>query len=169
MKRLTRLIVASAIGGSALITHASIGFLTIDDLGLTTLSDEEMSSLRGGFVSVNDNIINIGLSVTTEINGETVLSTHVADFTISNGILTSHDGARTYDYDDPLKVISVGDNNIANLGSTKDVIGTVVQNSADNTAIKTETVLDIEADIAGFNRQNLFNSRLENSILHNGY
>ncbi|PSU33996.1 hypothetical protein [Photobacterium lutimaris] len=169
MKRLTKLIVASAIGGSALITHASIGFLTIDDLGLTTLSNEEMSSLRGGFVSVNDNIINIGLSVTTEINGETVLNTHVADFTISNGILTSHDSTRTYDFDDPLKVISVGENNIFNIGSTQDAIGTVVQNSVDNTAIKVETVLDIEADIEGFNRHNLFNNRLEHAILHNGY
>ena len=169
MKRLTRLIVASAIGGTALITHASIGFLSIDDLGLTTLSDNEMSSLRGGFVSVNDNIINIGLSVTTQINGETVLSSHVADFTISNGILTSHDGTRTYDYDDPLKVINVGENNIANVGSTQDAIGTVVQNSADNTSIKTETVLDIEADIQSFNRQTLFKNRLEHSILHNGY
>ncbi|MGF1733881.1 hypothetical protein [Photobacterium satsumensis] len=169
MKRLTRLIVASAIGASALITHASIGFLSIDDLGLTTLTDDEMSSLRGGFVSVNDNIINIGLSVTTEVNGETVLNTHVADFTISNGILTSHEGTRTYDYDDPLKVISVGENNIANVSSTQDAIGTVVQNTLDNTAIKVETVLDIEADIEGFNRQNLFNNRLEHAILHNGY
>ena len=128
-----------------------------------------MSSLRGGFVSVNDNIINIGLSVTTEINGETVLNTHVADFTISNGILTSHDSTRTYDFDDPLKVISVGENNIFNIGSTQDAIGTVVQNSVDNTAIKVETVLDIEADIEGFNRHNLFNNRLEHAILHNGY
>ena len=169
MKRLTRLIFASTIGASALITHASIGFLSIDELGLTTLSDDEMSTLRGGFVSINDNIINIGLSVTTEVNGETVLNTHIADFTISNGILTSNDGMRTYDYDDPLKVISVGENNIANIGSTQDAIGTVVQNSADNTSIKVETVLDIDADIEGFNRQNLFNNRLEHAILHNGY
>ncbi|AJR05416.1 hypothetical protein C9J03_09210 [Photobacterium gaetbulicola] len=169
MKKLTRLIFASTLGASALITHASIGFLNIDSLGLTTLSDDEMSSLRGGFVSINDNIINIGLSVTTEVNGETVLNTHVADFTISNGILTSHDGTRTYDYSDPLKIISVGENNIINTSATQDAIGFVVQNSADNTAIKTETVLDIEADIQGFNRQNLFNNRLEHAILHNGY
>ncbi|WEM44393.1 hypothetical protein PTW35_24270 (plasmid) [Photobacterium sp. DA100] len=169
MKRLTRLIIASSLGVSALVTHASIGFLNIDSLGLASLTDDEMSSLRGGFVSINDNIINIGLSVTTQVNGETVLNTHVADFTISNGILTSHDGMRTYDYDDPLKIISVGENNIINTSGTQDAVGFVVQNSADNTAIKTETVLDIDADIQGFNRQNLFNNRLEHALLHSGY
>ncbi|MDV5170312.1 hypothetical protein [Photobacterium rosenbergii] len=169
MKRLTRLFVASAIGGSALITHASIGFLSIDELGLTTLSDVEMSSLRGGFVSINDNVINIGLSVKTQLNGETVLSSHVADFTISNGVLTSQDGTQTYDYGDPLKILSYGAGNVANIDTKDDAIGYVVQNTKDNVSIQTQTILDIEADVKNYNRQSLFNHRLEHAILQNGY
>ena len=169
MKKLSRLFIASAIGGSALITHASIGFLSIDELGLTTLSDSEMSSLRGGFVSINDNIINIGLSVKTQLNGETVLSSHVADFTISNGILTSHDGTKTYDHGDPLKVFSYGAGNVANVSDSGDAIGYVVQNTKDDVTIQTQTVLDIEANVQDYNRQSLFNNRLEHAILHNGY
>ncbi|MGR5065077.1 hypothetical protein [Photobacterium sp. DNB22_13_2] len=169
MKRLSRLLIVSAIGGSALITHASIGFFSVDELGLTTLSNDEMSSLRGGFVSINDSIINIGLSVTTEVNGETVLSSHVADFTISNGVLTSQDGTKTYDYGDPLKVFSYGDNNIADIKDTDDAIGFVVQNTKDDTIIRTQTILDIEADVQDFNRQSLLNQRLESAILNSGY
>ena len=169
MKSFKRLIVATAIGGTALITNASIGFLSIDDLGLTVLSDAEMSTLRGGFVSVNDNVINIGLSVKTTINGETVLNTHVADYTISNGIITSNDGALNYDYEDPLKVIQYGDNNIADTKGAGDAFGFVVQNTKDNVSIKNEAILDIEADVKGFNRQRLFNSQLDHSLLHTGY
>ncbi|MGF1724663.1 hypothetical protein [Photobacterium nomapromontoriensis] len=169
MKRLTRLFIASSIGGIAIAANASIGFLSVEDLGLTSLSDSEMSSLRGGFVSVNNNIINIGLTINTAINGETVLSTHIADFSINNGVLTSRDGSRTYDHGDPLKIISVGNNNIVSARPNSDTTGFVVQNSADGTAINTQTILDIEADIQGFNRETLFKNRLENSILHNGY
>ncbi|KLV10414.1 MULTISPECIES: hypothetical protein [Photobacterium] len=169
MKRLTRLFVATAFGSTALLAHASISYLSVDELGLTSLSESEMSSLRGGFVSISDNIINIGLSISTAINGETVYSTHIADFTINNGILTSRDGRDTYDYGDPVKIISHGYNNIVKGKPGSDVMGVFVQNSKDNTVINNQTVLDIEADIKSFNQQTLFKTRLENSILYNGY
>ncbi|MGF1687131.1 hypothetical protein L4C36_10590 [Photobacterium japonica] len=169
MRKSTRLLVATAIGSTALIANASLGFLSVDEVAIASLSDGEMSSLRGGFVSVNNNIINIGLSINTAINGETVLSTHIADFTINNGILTSQDGKQTYDYADPLQVIKVGDNNIYGGKPGSDVAGVVVQNAYDGTVINTQTVLDIEADIDGYNRQTLFKNQLESAILFNGY
>ncbi|MGF1684520.1 hypothetical protein [Photobacterium minamisatsumaniensis] len=170
MKRLTRLFIASAIGSTAVIAHASITYLSIEDVGLTSLTESEMSSLRGGFVSINDNnIINIGLSINTAINGETVLSTHIADFTINNGILMSRDGSQTYATNDPLKVISVGGNNSVKGNISDDAFGVAVQNSLDGTHINTQTILDVEADVNSYNQQTIFRGRLENSILYNGY
>ncbi|KLV06929.1 hypothetical protein ABT56_07170 [Photobacterium aquae] len=169
MRKFTRVLIASAISSTAIIAQASINFIGVDNLGLTSLSDDEMSSMRGGFVSLDNNIISIGLSINTAINGETVLSTHIADFTFNNGILQSKDGSRTYDHSDPLQVVSIGDNNIVTGTPSSDVSGYVVQNSADNTHISTQTVLDIEADIKSFNQQNLFNNRLENAIFFSGY
>lgn len=169
MRKSTRWLVASAIGGTALIANASLGFLTVEQVATASLSDLEMSSMRGGFVSVDNNVINIGLSINTAINGETVLSTHIADFTINNGVLTSRDGSKTYNYADPLQVIKVGENNIYNGTPGSDATGVVVQNSYDGTVINTQTVLDIEADIDGYNRHTLFKNQLESAILFNGY
>ncbi len=103
MKKLTRIFVASTIGGVAIMANASISFPSVDELGLTSLSESEMSSIRGGFVSINESIINIGLTISTAVNGETILSTHIADFTINNGMLVSQSGDKAIEFEDPLK------------------------------------------------------------------
>lgn len=169
MKTLTRIFVATTIGGVAIIANASINFPAIDELGLTSLSDSEMSSIRGGFVSINDSIINIGLSVSTAINGETVFSTQIADLTINNGQLVSQVDGTTVEYGDPLKFISIGDNNTNNLVRNGDSVGFVIQNSEDGTTINTLTTMDIEADVKGYIQESIYRNRLDNSILYNGY
>ncbi|WP_299018032.1 hypothetical protein [uncultured Photobacterium sp.] len=171
MKRLTRIFVASTIGGVALVANASMSFPVLDEMGLTALSDSEMSSMRGGFVSTNDSVINIGLSITTAINGETILSTHIADFTINNGRLVSQSGSDSIPYDDPVKYIAIGEpgTNINNAIPGSNSIGFIIQNTADGTHINTQTIMDIEADISGYTQQSIYRDRLENSILYSGY
>ena len=169
MNKFTRIFVASTIGGAAIMANASISFPSIDELGLTSLSDSDMSSIRGGFVSINDNIINIGLTMSTAINGEEVLTTRIADFTINNGKLVNPSSGEPIDFQDPLYVIDIGDNNINTATPSPDSTGFIIQNSNDGTRINTQMIMDIEADVNGFIQQSIYRNRLENSILHNGY
>ncbi|UXI04395.1 hypothetical protein [Photobacterium sp. TY1-4] len=165
MKKLTRIFVASAIGGAAVVAQASVNFMTVDDLGLTSLSDSEMASMRGGFVSINDSIINIGLSITTAINGEKVLSTHIADFTINNGMLVSPTGDKSVPLDNPLRHIRVENNEIKYSTIDSEASGFVIQNFDDGTQISTETIMDIEADMNGYIKQTIYENRLNNALL----
>jgi len=169
MKKLTRIFVASVIGGAAIMANASISFPSIDELGLTSLSENEMSSIRGGFVTINESVINIGLTMSTAVNGETILSTHIADFTINNGMLVTQSGDQTVDFEDPLKFISIGGNNINTATPGSGSTGFIVQNSDDGTRINTQMIMDVEADVNGFIQQSIYQSRLENSILYSGY
>lgn len=181
MKNLTRVFVAWALGGAAIVANASTFFTSIDEMGLTSLSDSEMSTLRGGFVSINDTVINIGLSMTTAIDGETVLSTHIADLTINNGLLVTNGGSGAAYSFDPIRIIqrddNDGDDTNDNFGINSintalpsgDATGVVIQNTADGTYIYNETILNIEADVSSFNQQSIFRHRLENAILHSGY
>ena len=181
MRNLTRVCVAWALGGAAIVANAATFFPSIDDMGLTSLSDSEMSTLRGGFVSINDTIINIGLSMTTAIDGETVLSSHIADLTINNGLLVSNDGSGAAYSFDPITVIQKddndGDNTNDNFGINSintvvpsgDATGVIIQNTADGIFIYNETVLNIEADVSSFNQQAIFHNRLQDAILNTGY
>ncbi|UTV29762.1 hypothetical protein [Photobacterium atrarenae] len=167
MKKLTRIFVASAIGGAAVVAHASINFM--DELRLMSLSESEMASIRGGFVSINDSVINIGLSITTAINGEKVLSTHIADFTINNGMLVSSSGEKMVKIDDPLKHIRV-ENNEVQLGTIdSDASGFVIQNFDDGTQINSQTIMDVEADMDGYIKQTIYQNRLNNSLLFSSH
>ncbi|ELR66988.1 hypothetical protein C942_04692 [Photobacterium marinum] len=97
------------------------------------------------------------------------MSTHIADFTINNGMLVSSSGdAIAYD---PVKSIAIGEpgTNINNSSPGSDSVGFIIQNTADGTKINTQTIMDIEADISGYNQQTIFRNRLENSILYSGY
>ncbi|MCW8328572.1 hypothetical protein MD588_07100 [Photobacterium sp. SDRW27] len=169
MKKFTRIFVATTIGGAAIAANASISFPTIDEMELAPLSDNEMSLMRGGFVTINDSVINIGLTMTTTINGETVLSTHIADFTINNGLLVSHSGTEVIDGYNPLQYISIGDNNINNASPSSESSGFIIQNTEDGTRIYNQTTMNIEADVSAFTKQSIYRNRLENSILYTGY
>lgn len=167
MKKLTRIFVASAIGGAAVVAHASINFM--DELRLTSLSESEMASIRGGFVSINDSIINIGLSITTAINGEKVLSTHIADFTINNGLLISPSGDKTVKLDDPLEHIRIENNDYQRGTIDSDASGFVIQNFDDGTKIDSQTIMDVEADMDGYIKQTIYQNRLNNSLLFSSH
>lgn len=54
---------------------------------LTPVASDTLSSYRGGFRLKNDYVINIGLSITTSINGMTLFNTRIAHLMIQNGNL----------------------------------------------------------------------------------
>ncbi|MGF1792956.1 hypothetical protein [Photobacterium profundum] len=166
MKKTSKWFFASVIGGAAFWASASINHETIDDFGLLTMSETEMSSIRGGFVSINDTIINIGLSISTALNGEKVFTSYIADLTIDNGVLTSTSS--------PVKPVSVVQNGEGNTAPTTINIDTgsiasVIQNTNDNTTIRVETQLDIQADVNSFLERQVIINRVENSILYSSY
>lgn len=166
MKKTSKWFFASVIGGAAFWASASINHETIDDFGLLTMSETEMSSIRGGFVSINDTLINIGLSISTALNGEKVFTSYIADLTIDNGVLTSSSSSVR-----PVSVVQNGEGNTApetisiNTGS----IASIIQNTNDNTTIRVETQLDIQADVNSFLERQVIYNRIESSILYSSY
>jgi hypothetical protein len=169
MKKTSKWFFASVIGGAAFWASASINYETIDDFGLLTMSETEMSSIRGGFVSINDTIINIGLSISTALNGEKVFTSYIADLTIDNGVLTASSSPQA-----PVKPVSIVQNGEGNsapetISIDTGSIASIIQNTSDGTTIRVETQLDIQADVNSFlERQVIFN-RVENSILYSSY
>ncbi|OAN13043.1 hypothetical protein A3K86_15365 [Photobacterium jeanii] len=174
MKKLSRLSLLSAIGGITFVASASIGFLSLDDKkhSLVAMSEQEMSSVRGGFISINDTIINIGLTISTALNGSKVYTSQIANLTIDNGVLTSVESAEV---EDPIKIVQneapgTGENTV-NPGLTfqEGSIANIIQNTVDGANIKIQTELNIEADVEGFLKQQGNINRLENAILSHSY
>ncbi|MGF1872329.1 hypothetical protein [Photobacterium indicum] len=167
MKKTSKWFFASVIGGAAFWASASINYETIDDFGLLTMSETEMSSIRGGFVSINDTLINIGLSISTALNGEKVFTSYIADLTIDNGVLTSSSSSSVK----PVSVVQNGDGNTAPETISIDTgsIASIIQNTSDNTTIRVETQLDIQADVNNYLERQVINNRIENSILYSSY
>ncbi|PSV49602.1 hypothetical protein [Photobacterium indicum] len=166
MKKTSKWFFASVIGGAAFWASASINHETIDDFGLLTMSETEMSSIRGGFVSINDTLINIGLSISTALNGEKVFTSYIADLTIDNGVLTSSSSSAK-----PVSVVQNGEGNTAPETISIDTgsIASIIQNTSDNTTIRVETQLDIQADVNSYLERQVINNRIENSILYSSY
>ncbi|PSW05173.1 hypothetical protein [Photobacterium lipolyticum] len=174
MNKLSKLFIASTLGGAALMANATISLQSLDnlDFGLVTMSEAEMSSVRGGFQSIGDTIINIGLSISTALNGEKIFSSHIADLTIFNGVLMprASSGGGASDTDCRVCVVQYGDNNFIEGPSLLDgSIANIVQNTVDGVTIQVDTVLDIEADVDGFIHQQIQTNRMESAILNIGY
>lgn len=170
MKKTSRWFFASVIGGAAFWANASMNYETIDDFGLLTISETEMSSIRGGFVSINDTIINIGLSISTALNGETVFSSYIADLTINNGVLTS---SLPEEAVKPVSIVQNGGDGSNQAPTTINIdtgsIASIIQNTVDNTTIRVETQLDIQADVNSYLERQVIIHSIENSILYSTY
>jgi len=172
MNKLSKLFVATTIGGAALMANATISLQSLDnlDFGLVTMSDAEMSLIRGGFVSINDTLINIGLSITTALNGEKTFSSHIADLTIVNGLLMPASSSGGGETDCVVCVAQYGDGNyIEGPNLLNGSIANIVQNTVDGATIRVETELNIQADVDGFIHQQIQTNRMENAILNTGY
>ncbi|GAB6261351.1 hypothetical protein L4174_020650 [Photobacterium sp. CCB-ST2H9] len=175
MNKLSHYAVAAAIGGAALIasTYADAyakpsPFKMLDDSGLIAMTQSEMSAIRGGF-SAEGSLISIGLSIITALNGEEILRSHIANFTISNGVLTTTAGS-AYASGDMINLKQVGNGNTFERPELlPNSIMQVVQNTVEGSHIRIERNIDINADINSYLQNSVLKSRLENSLLHTGY
>lgn len=172
MNKLSKLFVASTIGGAALMANATISLQSLDhiDFELVTMSDAEMSLIRGGFVSISDTLINIGLSISTALNGEKIFSSNIVDLMIINGVLMPASSHGRGGANCVVCAVQNGDNNFIDGPSlSNSSIANIVQNTVDGVTIRVETELNIQADVDGFIRQQIQTNRLENAILNTGY
>lgn len=70
-----------------LIPHFNVNAKDVGLQELTPLSNLSLEEYRGGFQITDEYIINIGLSITTTINGDDILNTNIANLVIENGNL----------------------------------------------------------------------------------
>ncbi len=181
----------------ALILYLMIAALSANanELDLNELEpmlDDELALYRGGFQVTDNYIINIGLSITTLINGENILNTNIANLVIENGNLTNVLANDDPAYSDNsqlnqnlVNIIQVGEGNIIGdniVSSTQDPsfqqpniisseilnssIINVIQNTTDNSVIGLSTLIDIDAQINGVIEQIRANQQLEDALLN---
>ncbi|WP_045493433.1 hypothetical protein [Vibrio hyugaensis] len=163
----------------------------VDLTGLTPLPPNSLSELRGGFQVTDDYIINIGLSITTTINGQDILNTTIANLVIENGNLTNVSGSNNPNGPaNPLdqgivNIIQFGEGNFIgdNSVSSPDIpnsnqpniissdfinssIINIIQNTTDNSVIGLSTLVDIDAQVSGVMQQIRANQQLEDALLN---
>jgi len=176
-----------AIAAGALIVLTT-GFTPVkmNDVELLPLNDEELSLYRGGF-SLNSNyVVNIGLSVMTSINGNTIFNSHIADIVIRNGKIMS-----SLFENGVTKVAQVGENNhfaprtpettlaeagiespstqitteITKSAGLKSLLPShVIQNTENNNVIGLNTVVNIESQASGALSELRSNMRLQEAL-----
>ncbi|MGL6258490.1 hypothetical protein [Vibrio sp. WXL210] len=115
-------------------------FIAMDEF--EPMSVEQLDQYRGGFQLADDYVINIGLSVTTAINGELVYSASIANLMIENGILTATNAIEQAQAAAPLPpLLDQGVVNIVQVGEGNFVEGI--------TAPSSQTVTDDLGDDSG--------------------
>ncbi len=161
--------------------------------GLKPLLNDELALHRGGFQVTDDYIINIGLSITTTINGEDILNTNIANLVIENGNLTNlvanknlNNSTNTTQLNQGLvNIIQLGDGNIIgdsliqspklpnaqnpniiNSALLNSSIINIIQNTTDNNIIGLSTLVDIDAQVNGVIQQIRANQQLEDALLN---
>lgn len=155
------------------------------------LRNEQLNEFRGGFRFSNDYIVNIGLRISTAIDGSELFNSTIANLVIKNGQLLSIPNR----FNDPtanqptdlVNVVQIGPNNtieastgidassgIANNPGTRDTLDfssltSIIQNSLDNQVIGLNTIIDIDAQVSDALKQMRANKRLEDALISNYY
>lgn len=106
------------------------------DVASATVSNNELSDIRGGFIDAGGMRIDFGLTTRTIVNG--VVEREVTINT--NGSSTSLKPSELQ------QVIQIGDKNVALPGEIKNIPGllTVIQNNVDNTVIQNVNMLNVK-------------------------
>ncbi len=175
-----------------MIPTLNVNASELDLTELEPLLDDELALYRGGFHVTDDYIINIGLSITTLINGENILNTNIANLVIENGnlsnALTNDDSSYSDDSQlnqNLVNIIQLGEGNIIGNDITDstqvissqqpNVISTellnssiinIIQNTTDNSTIGLSTLIDIDAQVDGVIQQIRANQQLEDALLN---
>ncbi|MDZ5516701.1 hypothetical protein [Vibrio fluvialis] len=185
MKFCSRLISVTVLSTFSIITYAS----DFDDgvnFHLDTLTNQQLNTYRGGFKFNNDYIVNIGLRITTAVNGETIFNSKLANFVIENGALKASHLSKTSEKsvdNDLINVIQVGNNNYATTSTSTaqmqasfkpnaadlSSISNVIQNSVDNSVIGLSTIIDVEAQVGGVIKQIRIDKQIDDAIMSRFY
>lgn len=166
----------------------SVALANVIELGaLKPVPDESLAEMRGGFQLTDDYVINIGLSITTTINGQDILNTTIANLVIENGSLTNISGSNNPNSGGALdqgivNIIQfgegnfIGDNtpdmpssnqpNIISSDFINSSIINIIQNTTDNSVIGLSTLVDIDAQVSGVMQQIRANQQLEDALLN---
>lgn len=166
----------------------SVALANVIELGaLKPVPDESLAEMRGGFQLTDDYVINIGLSITTTINGQDILYTTIANLVIENGSLTNISGSNNPNGGGALdqgivNIIQfgegnfIGDNtpdmpssnqpNIISSDFINSSIINIIQNTTDNSVIGLSTLVDIDAQVSGVMQQIRANQQLEDALLN---
>lgn len=166
----------------------SVALANVIELGaLKPVPDESLAEMRGGFQLTDDYVINIGLSITTTINGQDILNTTIANLVIENGSLTNISGSNNPNGGGALdqgivNIIQFGEgnfigNNTPDMPSSNqpniissDFINSsiinIIQNTTDNSVIGLSTLVDIDAQVSGVMQQIRANQQLEDALLN---
>lgn len=186
----------SLIKVTLVLITAMLSLLTkADSLSIDTLkpvTNEALSQYRGGFKIADDYVINIGLSISTTINGESLLNTTIANLVIENGNLTNihaingSGSINSEQFDQGIvNIIQFGDGNLIgdSTSNSPDMsapqsptiisselinssIINIIQNTTDNSVIGLNTLVDIDAQVSGVIQQIRNNQRLEDALLN---
>lgn len=172
---------------STLAAFVNADVITAEDI--QPVNNDTLAQYRGGFKVTEDYVINIGLSISTTINGENLLNTTIANLVIENGNLSnihSLNGLNTTDQrmldQGIVNIIQFGDGNIIGSGNadapktpsptvvSSELINSsiinIIQNSTDNSVIGLNTLVDIDAQVSGVLQQIRANQRLEDALLN---
>ncbi len=150
------------------------------------LEDKLLDTYRGGFSFGDNYVVNIGLSITTAIDGNVMFRSKIADMIIENGSLTYKNttvddtvASGTEDNAGLLNVVQVGSgNNVEVEGTTPSPttsvanasnITNIIQNTLDNRVIGLNTVVDVNAEVADALKQARVAKQLEDAVLSRFY
>ncbi|WP_423839858.1 hypothetical protein ONE56_10770 [Vibrio mytili] len=158
---------------------------------LEPISDNLLAQYRGGFRVNDEYVINIGLSITTTINGEDIFNSNIANLIIKNGNLTNihSDNDPNSPNSAPLdqgivNIVQLGEGNIigdninppSSLTSQQPDITSsefinssiinIIQNTTDNNVIGLSTLVDIDAQVNGVIKQIQANQQLQDALLN---
>lgn len=130
----------------------------------------ELDNYRGGFVTYGKSLIDIGISISTGLNGEQIYQSHIANLTIMNGALiaTVLQGDSSTDLKQMVNGSNIGNviqSGGGNIAITPDsFIGSVIQNSLDGQVINLQTTVDIRAEVDGIILQSLNSQRMQDAL-----
>lgn len=170
------------------LSMPSVALANVIELGaLKPVPDESLAKMRGGFQLTDDYVINIGLSITTTINGQDILNTTIANLVIENGSLTNISGSNNPNGGGALdqgivNIIQFGEGNFIGdntpdmpSSNQPNIIGSdfinssiinIIQNTTDNSVIGLSTLVDIDAQVSGVMQQIRANQQLEDALLN---
>lgn len=147
---------------------------------LIPLEDYQLDTFRGGFNFGDNYVVNIGLTITTAIDGNVMYRSKIAEMVIENGSLRYNDSVagRTKGDTGLVNVVQVGrGNNIKVEGITPSAtsvanasnITNIIQNTLDNRVIGLSTVVDVSAEVSEALKQARVAKQLEDAVLSRFY